>query len=350
MKKIIIALCCAAIGQYALSSPTGYVVSSGAGDGVLQIDLSTGSILSSYAAPAFPLEVAVGSGSPTVYVASQSSPESITYIDPSGTAPTETRPLGHAGPPVELEILPNGQKLYTVDWSGGGISVVDTQLRSTLKHIPTAYLSYDVAMAPDSSRVYATALQSSDLFVIDTATDNVIDHIAMGQDWNGQIAVTPDGSKAYVTQFRNQIAVVNLMSGVMENAIPFDASFADGNNHELAIAIDPLGNSAIALGHDTINIVDLASDTITATIPIGIGLSDVAFDPAGSYAYVLATERTFGGSSHIYKIDTDGFVISDHFVIDGTLESLAVIPEPASIGLIGLISGGIYFIRRFFVV
>jgi hypothetical protein len=68
-------------------------------------------------------------------------------------------------------------------------------------------------------------------------------------------------------------------------------------------------------------------------------LDDATLDPTSTLAY----DFTFSAST--VNIDVGGIP-----VLTGDFVKINLVPEPASIGLLGLISGGIYFARRFFVV
>jgi YVTN family beta-propeller protein len=58
---------------------------------------------------------------------------------------------------------------------------------------------FGVAVTPDGSKVYVTNLLSNTVSVIATATNTVSATIAVGDHPEG-VAVTPDGSKVYVTK------------------------------------------------------------------------------------------------------------------------------------------------------
>ena len=89
--------------------------------------------------------------------------------------------------------------------------------------------------------------------MIDTATNTVIATIPVGIGPRG-VAVTPDGSKVYVT----------------------DSS---------------------RLGH--VSVIDTATNTVIATIPVGIGPRGVAVTPDGRKVYVANS-----GSNNVFVIDT----------------------------------------------
>ena len=68
---------------------------------------------------------------------------------------------------------------------------------------------YGIAVSPDGTKVYVTNLGNNKVSVIDTATNTVITNVPVGSIPIG-VAVTPDGSKVYVAnQNSNNVSVIN---------------------------------------------------------------------------------------------------------------------------------------------
>ena len=314
------------VAVIANAQPTGFVTRQDRNE-VVTVDLSNGTVLG--AIPTLdtsPFEIALSPDASTLYV-THTGDNAVNILDVASASTVQRVGVGNV--PIEITLLPDGSKLYTADFFGGTVSVIDTVTRSNVATIPTAFLSYDVATAPDGTRVYATALSATNIFVIDTASDMVVDSIPVGGDFMGHIAITPDGQKAYVTEFRNQVNVIDLASKTVIGIIPFNSDGANPNNGALDIAIDPQGTFAYVLGYDTVNVIDLATDTLLATVPVGIQLSDVAVDSTGTFVYVttLYQDTDSVPLNEIVKIETNGFTIQDRFVIGGLLVGLAVGPS-----------------------
>ncbi len=318
----------------ASAQPTGFVTRQDNAEVVI-VDLSSGAVLGTIPTlDTSPFEIALSPDASTLYVTNAGTGEDAVNILDVATASALQR-VGVGSDPIEVALLPNGSKLYTADFLGGTVSVVDTATRARVATIPTAFLSYDVAATPDGTRVYATSLSATDLFVIDTALDAVVDRIPIGRDFLGHIAITPDGRKAYVTEFRNQVTVIDLASRTVIGGIPFNAAGANPNNGALDIAIDRQGAFAYVLGFDTVNVIDLATDTLVATINVGIQLSDVVIDSNGAFVYVTTFHETapLTPFNEIVKIDTNGFTIRDRFVIGGILIGIAVGPSAIQVAI-----------------
>jgi YVTN family beta-propeller protein len=296
---------------------------------VRKVDLATGAVLGGFANlyPS-PFELAISSDASTLYVTHARAPGAVTIID---TTTGSAQQVAVGSTPIEIALLPDGSKLYTADWFGQGVSVVDTTSKALVATIPIAQLTYDVAAAPNGARVYATSLRSENLFVIDTTLDTVVDRIPLGpiaQIAGAHVAITPDGQRAYVTAFNGQVKVVDLPTRTVVGSIPFDASFANGNNGALDIEIDRQGAFAYVLGYDTVNVINLATDTVTTTLPIGIQLSGVAVAPGGDFLYVTTLYQSLPDlpKNEVVRIDTNGFTIRDRFVVGGLPIGLVVRP------------------------
>ena len=175
--------------------------------------------------------------------------------------------------------------------------------------------------------IYVAQSQSHSLSVINIPADNTLASIEIGNSSVGSlnltpsyptgVAVTPDGSLAYVTDASTSVWVV----GTASNSVI--AKIAAGSDPE-AIAITPDGKSAyvtsitcgllLCSGLDnppqlaSVEVIDTASNSLTATITIGnlptvqrpgVLLSGVAISPDGNRAYV-----SNGQGNQIWALDT----------------------------------------------
>ncbi|MFE1786891.1 YncE family protein [Streptomyces sp. NPDC059525] len=96
-------------------------------------------------------------------------------------------------------MTPDGRRLYVTDQLGS-VSVVDTATgKVTGGPIPVGWHPKDVAVSPDGRRAYVTSEGSDSLSVIDTSTNKMTDTIYVHQPT--RIALTPDGRHAWITQF-----------------------------------------------------------------------------------------------------------------------------------------------------
>ena len=77
------------------------------------------------------------------------------------------------------------------------VSVIDTATNTVIATIPVGGQPWAVAVSPDGTRAYVTNREGT-VSVIDTATNTVTATIPVGPTAFG-VAVSPDGTRAYVT-------------------------------------------------------------------------------------------------------------------------------------------------------
>ena len=78
------------------------------------------------------------------------------------------------------------------------MSVIDTATNTVIATIPVGDTPCGVAVSPDGTRAYVTNLVDDTVSVIDTATNTVTATIPVGDGPDG-VAVSPDGTRVYVT-------------------------------------------------------------------------------------------------------------------------------------------------------
>ncbi len=102
-----------------------------------------------------------------------------------------------------VAITPDDAKVYVTNQGSGTVSVIDAATRTVVKTIEVGAEPFGCALKPDGTRLFVANFSSESVFVINTANDRVFARIT--RDLEGtkprSIAITADGSKAYVTQF-----------------------------------------------------------------------------------------------------------------------------------------------------
>jgi len=224
---------------------------------------------------------------------------------------------------------PDGKTLYFVaaDFPENklGIGRLDVEAREV-----QAFAAIDgansVAISPDGSRLYVT--QGCNLFggtppawcqapnrlaIVDAQTLSTLSSVAVG-DGPRAVAVTPDGRKAYVTnQWSNTTSVVDLSSlEVKTLSVGADRS---------AVAITPDGSKAyvtlpgtyVAFQFDNrVAVIDVARDELLSTIQVHIEPLGIAMDPDGRRAYV--SDGNANGPNpaevHVLDVKTDAYLRS----------------------------------------
>ncbi|MFD0635979.1 hypothetical protein ACFQ9X_34840 [Catenulispora yoronensis] len=169
-----------------------------------------------------------------------------------------------------LAQTPDSRTLYVADHDS--VAVVDTASNTLKTKIPLLGSgAQSVAVSPDGADVYVTD-RSGAVSVIDVATDSRIVTVFTPADAQA-VAFTPDGRTAYVAA--DSIVAVNTASHSVAATITDSAGPA-------SLAVTPDGTQLFVdnAGADSVSVIDTATDTITATIPIGspgnsFGLADI---------------------------------------------------------------------------
>jgi YVTN family beta-propeller protein len=142
-----------------------------------------------------------------------------------------------------------------------GIAVIDAVTNTVVAKVTTGYHSFDIAVSPDGTRVYATSLYDDMVSVIDAGTDALVANVPMSNPYfsppigPGDFAAGPSGIAVNATGTRAYVA----------NAFLYDP--ADGDV--------------------SISIVDTATNTIIANVPTGSPTRalSIAVNPAGTRVY-----------------------------------------------------------------
>ncbi|WP_041312848.1 Ig-like domain-containing protein [Mycobacterium sp. JS623] len=94
-------------------------------------------------------------------------------------------------------------------------------------------------------------------------------------------AVSPDGSRAYITNFNGTVSVINTVTNTVIATVPAGTT-------PFGVAVNPAGTRAYVtnLNSANITVINTANNSVLATIPVGNGPAGVAVSPDGTRAYV----------------------------------------------------------------
>ncbi len=93
----------------------------------------------------------------------------------------------------DVVISPDGRYVYM---TGESLIVLDTATNTIVARNTSITDGRGLAMSPDGSRLYVAQINFDTVTVVDTETLEIVDTIPIESAWN--IAVTPDGTRAYV--------------------------------------------------------------------------------------------------------------------------------------------------------
>ncbi len=196
-------------------------------------------------------------------------------IDPKSrsiTAAIDTEGTGHW-----IAVLPDGSKAYVANKNDRPfVSVIDIKARKMSGKIDMPNGTQGITVSPDGKRVLAVDYKDPKFVVIDTATDKIVDTVAVDQNRRGPFRVkySPDSSKLVTCD--DQQGLANIIS----------TADLHGKQQVVTVGKTPFGiaftaDSKIALvsnhGDGTISVVELASGKVTQTFKAGTGIETLAY-------------------------------------------------------------------------
>jgi YVTN family beta-propeller protein len=200
----------------------------------------------------------------------------------------------------------------------------DVEVNPVKATIDVADSPVDVAVTPDGSTAYVVHRDFvGTVEVIDTATNTVIDTITVGDgpsDLNS-VAVTPDGAFAYVTNFYdNTVVVIDTGTNTVIDTITV------GDNPR-EVAVRPDGTRAYVTNYDdgTVSVIDTATNAVIDTITVGNEPMGVAVSPDGATVYVTR------GDNPVVVIDTATNTVIDTVIVGNFPRGVAVSPDGTTV-------------------
>ena len=201
-----------------------------------------------------------------------------------GAIPVGTRPL-------QITINSNNSVGYVSNYNSSNISVIDLATNQVTNTISVGTGPWGIALSPDESKAYVALSGAGQVKVIDLSTATITTTISVGISPT-DIVLTPDGTFAYVTNFTSgTVSKINLATNSVTNTI----SVGSGPR---SIAINPAGTKAYTANGASgfVSEINLADNTVTNIATTGsIETIDIVIDPDGTKAY--ATEDPNGGTN-----------------------------------------------------
>jgi YVTN family beta-propeller protein len=251
-------------------APTGSVVyvTNFLADTVSVIDTATNMVVATIPVGTTPLGVAVTADNSRVYVVNlgvnSNAPGTVSVIDTATNTVVNTYTVGHS--PYGVAVAPTGETGYVTSGDNNSVYLIPTNIVAGNVIIPVGLDPAGIAVTSDGSKVYVANQGSSDVSVIDTATNKVTATVTDSSfsDPIG-IAVTPDGSKVYVSNnYTNIVSVIDTGTNKVTGTVTV------GNN-PIGVAVTPNGNEVYVAnaGSNTVSVIATANNTVTATVPVG---------------------------------------------------------------------------------
>jgi uncharacterized repeat protein (TIGR01451 family) len=170
--------------------------------------------------------------------------------------------------------------------SSDNVSVIDTATNVVTATVTVGNGPQGVAITPDGTRAYVVNFFSNNVSVIDTAT-NTVTTVDVGTNPFG-VAITPDGAGAYVTnRTSGNVSVIDTGTNMVTATV-------DVGTAPFGVAITPDGARAYVTNSsdDTVSVIATTTNTVTATVTVGSLPRAVAITPASTTVSSAALSLT----------------------------------------------------------
>jgi YVTN family beta-propeller protein len=296
-------------------SPDGaHVYVAGGGDGTVSV-IATASntvIATIPTAGVGPVAVAITPDGAHAYVIGFSSSSSfprtgiVSVVDTATNTVVTTIPVGSLHPSA-VAITPDGAHAYVIGFPTsnpliiGIVSVIDTASNTVVATIPVGNDLTAVAITPDGAHAYVTDLANNTVWVINTATNTVMDSPIVVGNYPGAVAITLDGAHAYVVNLLDSsLSVIATASNTVIATFPYSevSTTFPGERSITGIAISPDGTRVYVAVTDgnSVSVVDTASNTVVAMIkvegPVGVAFAPLTPPQAADVSAIVTVTRS----------------------------------------------------------
>lgn len=231
--------------------------------------------------------VAVAPNGAFAYVACNGSVQVISTATNTVVATVPELGAGKTGP-NSIAITPNGATVYVTNLDEQSVSVISTATNAIVANVHVGNAPTTVMVTPNGEFAYVA--NSGMISVIATATNTVVGTIAAAM---GNGAFTPNGTSALVTAV-GQIEVINVASKSVVKTLHI------GDTNLFGIAITPSGEFAYVtkegvggeFAEGEVAVINLSTNAVIATVPVGVDPVGIALTPDGTLAYVTNWKDT----------------------------------------------------------
>jgi len=209
-------------------------------NGVAVIDVHRYRVLTKIRTGNAPYTVVVHPNGQRLYVINRSS-NTVSVIDTSTNKVIKNVQAG--GDPNNATISRDGARLYVTNTASNALSVMNTSTNTMIHDVKGLTLATSVAVIPDGSKIYVSSLNNV-VFVIDASSYKVLQTVSGTGD--SAIAVSPDGAWIYNTLYHGNMVAIQVMN---DNAV---YSVREGANGQIGMAVSPDG-SRIYISNERVN-------------------------------------------------------------------------------------------------
>ncbi|MFE2873735.1 IPT/TIG domain-containing protein [Embleya sp. NPDC059259] len=227
--------------------------------------------------------------------------------------------IGTGGKPFAMAVDPTDRRLWVAQ--GNAVLVVDTVTNTVAATIPVGTNPIAVLVAPDGAHVYAVNNAGRNVSVIDPATATVGATITLPGSPDGA-ALSPDGTHLYAVDDQSGLWTLDLTAG---GALTATVPITDASN----VAVNAAGTRAyVSAFPAAVKVVDLTTNTVTDTVPVGSYPANLTLHVAGGFVYT-----TNAVSGDVSVIDTASAAVVATVPVGSTPYGIVVVgvPQPRTV-------------------
>ncbi|WP_413670965.1 gliding motility-associated C-terminal domain-containing protein [Mucilaginibacter sp. Mucisp86] len=202
--------------------------------------------------------------------------------------------VNNVSTPIGICFSPDGKKVYVVNERTSNVTIIDVATATAEPPIYVGFGPYGIAASPDGLTVYVGSTGENAIIAINTQTHQT-SQIKVNFGPTG-VAVSPDNSRVYATsaQYNGSLKVINAATKTVIANIPV-------GDVSTGVCVSPDGKRVYISNtlSNNVMVVDAELNKVIATIPTGNHPFGVSITPDGKYVYV-ANE----GSSGVNIIST----------------------------------------------
>jgi len=188
--------------------------------------------------------------------------------------------------PIAVGMSADGTLAYVANLNSNNLSVIDTESDQVIGIVNAGPTPRDVAATPDGRYLLVVNQSTNSVTVLDASDYSVIASVPVGT-LPCAISIAPDGSAAYVTnRMSNSVSIIDLAS--------FEVTNVAVGMFACDVMVSPDSHWAIVTNRmsGNVTIIDTATKLVVATVATGTSPQGVDFSADSSKAYVTNASTT----------------------------------------------------------
>ncbi|HWG53029.1 MAG TPA: YncE family protein [Gemmatimonadaceae bacterium] len=222
-----------------------------------------------------PAHVALGADGSRAFVTLQSD-DGLAVVDLGSNALLTTIPLSSGG--FNVAVAPDGKRVYATT-ATGDVYVVNVTTNAAITTVHVGPAANGLAFSPDGTMLYVSSRDSGMVAAISTVSDSVVRRYDVGGAPQ-RLAASSDGRLLYVANEANAVQVVDLATGAVQPIAFPSAAYG------LALTPDDTQLYVTFPQEGVVRVLDRVSHTVLKVIDIGGIPRNIAFDALGHTAVV----------------------------------------------------------------